>query len=374
MQQDFLNAVLNHLPLEKLDAILHAVQAEVARRQPVHRESTYEALVNRYGLDGNAQLNLSNAGHEEIIPGPPAYLLSDLPFDASFDNDLNAFVYSPKGEQLRELKLAFTGSLVHPDILALVDDNLEILIEPTLIQTSPVRLYNPVIGRYVQVNETLAEIVTWYTKSTEINFHDIPYVGGFYKATAEQTSLLAFGGHDMVTEVEWKGRKFKTAPFKTGSTVNVQVCSNIPQLIEEGVVPVTTHLEKHPIVKSVFVEVGGALIRVLTGRLPYSRFVQSHVAGDRGTRLDLRAAVNITRDMKDCFGNVIPWTGALGDDGLDLEVGLHGTFYNETGNLSMGAGVVNFTAHDTIGEVLHPLLKPTAKVRAYDIDSALLER
>lgn len=373
MTPDFYSNVVKLLPNESLQAVLHAAQLEIIRRSPSSAGQagrpgpSYQDLVNRYGLDGNAQL-----GYQEISPRPAAYLLSELPFKASYDNDLNAFVYSPKNEQLKELKESFSSSSDEA-LRELVDGEVEILIEPTLVKTSSVKLYNPASGKYVLLYKNLAELVSWYIESTEVNFHEIPYIGSFYLATADRTSMLAFGDQSMITEVKWKDYTIRSAPFKTGATVNVQGCSNIPQLVEDGVVPVTTHIEQYPIVKSVFAEVGGSLIRVMTGKLPYSRFTKSHVVGDPAGRLELHAAVNITRDMTDCFGNVIPWTAALNGDGLDLEIALHGSFNNGTGFLTTGTGTVNFTAHDQFGEVLCKLLKPTAKVHAYDLDATLVE-
>ncbi len=369
MNNQIIKEVLKNLPKDSLSQLLAAVQYEMLQRDSAGHETSYESLVDRFGIDGQKQMPQSG----DVVRQGERYLMGDIPFTMSFDNDTNCFVYTPKGPMLTLLISAFSKSYVHQSIRDIANENIEIHIDPMLFKDDVIHLHNFVEDRTVPLAETLEQLVNWYRLQDKIDINDVPYVGGCNSEDVIDEFVLGeYKDNQMARSVDWRGYTFKSAPFRVGTAINVQALSNVGLLIMEGAIAGTTKLEPLPNVTSVFVDVGGYLIRVMTGRIPYSRFAPAQVQGDRNAVLELRAAVNISKGHKDCFGNNIPWTELLGEEGIDLEIRLNGSFNNGVGVMATGNGKVDFFAHDEIGSTLKELLLPTSKCVAFDIDAKLV--
>lgn len=361
------------LPDDELVELLAEVQREYARRHAVGTAGlvgeSYESLVEKFGVDGNKKLQLDNSGHLQQMKPTPRFELGQIPFPVDFDEDLNVFVYTPRGFILDELvRILGYNVNVSPDVRELVDGNLEILIEPMLYADVRVSIRNLPKGKTVPMAETLEDFVGWYKRIDATDLTPVPYIGQSFDP---EVALVEYKGHSLSTEYKSSRGVFTATPFLVGKAIDVMSNSNVHALIDRNLVSPSVMLERCPIVKSVYVDVGGHLIRVLTNRTPYSRFCPSPTEG-RTSTLDLRAAVNITKGMRDCFGNVMPWTELLGDEGLDLEISLHGNFNNEAGIIKTGMGTVSFTSYDTVGESLDTLLKSNSKCMAFELDSAFV--
>lgn len=372
MSNDIFPTLVQLLPTEALEKLQNAIYAEFLRRQGSGPQGeagpSYESLVEQFGEEGNKKLQLNSACYLQQMKSTPRFELGQIPFPVDFDEDLNVFVYTPRGYILDELvRILGYNASVSPDVRELVDGNLEILIEPMLYLGERVSIRNLPKGKTVTMAETLEDFVAWYKRTDATDFTLVPYIG---HSTDPELALVEYKGQPLSTEHQSSRGVFTATPFLVGKDIDVLSNSNVPALIERGQVMPTVMLDRCPMVKSVFVQVGMHLIRVLTNRTPYSRFCPSP-AESRISALDLRAAVNITKGMRDCFGNVMPWTELLGDEGLDLEIGLHGRFNVETGIIKTGSGVVKFVPRDSIGEHLTGLLCDNSKCVAFELDGAL---
>lgn len=379
MNPELISAILKGLPIETLGKIVKLLEAELQSRAPAAPiDTSYDALVQRFGVDGNAQLKLASAGHHKITPqtveldtAERPYLLGDLPFVTNFDQDLVAFVYEPTGKIKRKFAKAMSQDFIPHAMRLQVVGAFEILIDPELGRSSRINVRNIDSGVIIPMTETLEQFIEWYNREDR---HGLFEQAPFYPKPFGNFSLIEFEGRSVVRDIEWEGLVFKTAPYRTGNTFNVNTLSNLDQLIEAGEVPNTALLERNPTITSVYVKVGNHLIRVMTQDLPYSRFVPSHLPNDFSSRLDLRVAINITPNMEDAFGEVIPWTKLLSNEGLDLEIGLHGSFTSETGIMNLGKGSAKFFVHDELGDLLTQLLTDRTEVLAVSVDGAIVER
>lgn len=372
MSNDIFPTLVQLLPSEALEKLQNAIYAELLRRCGSGPQGeagpSYEALVEQFGEDGNKKLQLDNSGYRQSMKPTPRFELGQIPFPVDFDEELNVFVYTPRGFILDELVrvLGYNVS-VSPDVRELVDGNLEILIEPMLYLGERVSIRNLPKGKTVQMAETLDDFVSWYKRTDATDLTPVPYIGQSFDP---ELALVEYKGHSLSTEHKSSRGVFTATPFLVGKSIDVMSNSNVPALVERGQVKSTVMLERYPMVKSVFVQVGMHLVRVLTNRTPYSRFVPA-VTENGFSVLDLRAAINITKGMRDCFGNVMPWTELLDEAGLDLEIGLHGNFNTQTGIVKTGPGTVNFTSYDKAGELLADLLQSNSKCMAFELDGAL---
>lgn len=374
MSNDIYPAILQLMPDEAIRQLQNAINTEFMRRHSGQGPDgvagpSYESLVEKFGADGSKKLNLDNSGYLEKTKPTPRFELGQIPFPVDFDEDLNVFVYTPRGYILDELvRVLGYNVAVSPEVRELADGNLEILIEPMLYLGERVSIRNLPKGKTVKMVETLDEFVAWHKRTEAIDTTPVPYIGQSFDP---ELALVEYKGHTLSTEHKSTRGVFTATPFLVGKSIDVISNSNVPALINRGHVKPTVMLERCPMVKSVFVQVGMHLIRVMTNRTPYSRFCPSPVEG-RVSSLDLRAAVNITKGMRDCFGNVMPWTELLNDEGLDLEISLHGSFDVETGMIKTGMGGVSFVSYDTSGELLAGLLSDSSKCMAFELDGALV--
>jgi len=390
-------------PAGVLVQLAEAITVELRNRSNDYNSTNLEDLRARYGLDGNRLLNLPMQGYHEQMPNqfgmgvpnqmnlppvnyhqnPPAsfggvqtaYELNDLPFSTTFDIDFNKFVYRPTGHGLKSLQELFGSSLIE-EVRRLANDDMEIFIDPTLLPHGQVHLHNAPIGSTITIAATLRQLVDWYKglppvlEESVVN-EPLRYVGGWYGNGDQDQVLMEYDGKSLVAEGEVNGDLVKGIPFKTNRTIQLFPHSNMPELLKQGRIRVGATVERHPVVKSVYVEVGGHMLRAITNINPTARF-QPSAESTIYKLLDMRVGIELKAGMTDCFGEVIEWSNLLGEETIMLDLTLAAKYNPERAEVVTTIRPAEFIHNGPKGSYLSSLLSMSdCGIRAFDLNAVI---
>lgn len=337
---------------------------------------SYQDLVDRYGSDGHKLIQEATTGHAESLVitknevSEDRLLLDDLPFDVTYDDATKVMVYTVGREDLKKLVDPKSGFVKNPIIGQLISEcvDVEILIDPMLHSDSPLCISARNGGEKFRwhIPSTLVKLVEWYNL-IRVDEELYKYQPVIKANEAEALNLLSYNGQSLVREVVWMGRTYKTAPFRTDVKINTTSCSIIPELVEAGRIHPATHLDKSPVVTSMYVQVGKHLFRVMTNTLPQARFVETPYF-DGNEILQFEVGTNLSEDGTDCFGNDVPWldVDSLGGS-MSLIIEVSGTFRPETGAMAL-TGRGRLVGRGPAGPIVAELLGDSIEVVGFTID------
>ncbi|ABY63109.1 hypothetical protein ST201phi2-1p282 [Pseudomonas phage 201phi2-1] len=391
-------------PSDVLVQMAEAITVELRNRNTSHNSTKLEDLRERYGADGNRLLQLPVSGYHEHmlnqfgmgVPGqmnlPPvnynqvpqasfgsvqtAYELNDLPFSTTFDIDFNKFVYRPTGHGLKSLQELFGSSLIE-EVRRLANDDMEIFIDPTLLPNGQVHLHNAPIGSTITIAATLRQLVDWYNGlppvlEESVVVEPLRYIGGWSVHGDQNQLLLEYDGKSLEAEGEINGNQVKGVPFRANRTIQLIPNSNIPELMEQGRINVGATIERLPAIKSVYVEVGGHMLRAVTKTNPTAQF-QPSLESTLFKLLDMRLGIELKAGMTDCFGEIIEWSHLLGDETITLDLTLAARYNPDRAEIVTTTTPVEFIHNGPKGSYLSSLLSmPNCGILAFDL-SAVIE-
>lgn len=328
-------------------------------------------LIERYGIDGRKQTG-KDLLEEGYIEPSAKYLLDEIPFAMSFDEALGYFSYAPTGEHASEIRKLFASN--QGTALIADCDKFEILIQPRL------EYYSQVIIRVSQVGQEpvdflyprpLKWFVEWYCgvdadikrREQFVPIYLRPVVFG------EGAQLLTeFDGKDITQQYTVRGQTYLIAPVLVNKPIDLNAASTLGALIRDGVL--TSHCEpgKQMAVKSIYLNVGGHLVRMMTNKLPRASFCPAINPTTGNMVLDLTATTHLKKSDTDAFDESYEFMTLVNDDDqIAIEVRIHGSYNLQTGELAFSAAPVRITANGgTRSQILCSLLHEQVRVLAVE--------
>jgi hypothetical protein len=163
-----------------------------------------------------------------------------------------------------------------------------------------------------------------------------------------------------------EGESLRTAPLAIGKKIDLIEASTTPALIKTGIMDQTDTIEPSVVLNTVYVKIGGDVLAIPTGNLPFSNFIAAPQGLNKNHNLNFETrSVLINRNTRQANGSALVSLKPIVDNNwiVRLNLGLNGVLNVEFGSATVyGNNISAYNIRNSTGDELDMTVGPQAAI------------